>query len=148
MEIEDKDIRIDTYRASGAGGQHVNKTDSAVRITHINTGIVVQCQNERSQLKNKNTAMKILKAKLYKLKLEEISASKDNHQLENAKFYKNNNCCWVLEQKLFDEKIEKQLYEILDNSGPNIAAIIPPPKTNEIALLLNSLGTLSVAAYL
>lgn len=142
FEILDKDLRIDTYRSSGAGGQHVNKTDSAIRMTHLPTGIVVACQDERSQLKNREKAMMILKAKLY-----------DYYQGQKNKEYADNRKAQVgtgdrserirtynfPQGRMTDHRIGFTSYNLLDFMNGNIEELIAELQLNDQKMKLESL---------
>ncbi len=115
IDINPADLRIDTYRASGAGGQHVNKTDSAIRITHEPTGVVVQCQSDRSQHKNKATAMKMLQSKLYEL--ESLKQSEAQQAMEDDK----SDIGWgsQIRSYVLDQSRIKDLRTSVESSSPN-----------------------------
>ena len=143
IDIPEKDLRIDTYRSSGAGGQHVNVTDSAVRITHLPTGIVVSCQNERSQHKNRDVAMKVLKARLYDLKQKEQQAKLE--QIGGAKkdiAFGSQIRSYVLQpyQMIKDHRTKHQVGDVDRILGGDIDEFI------KVYLMQKASGTLGAAA--
>ncbi|MDD3231785.1 MAG: peptide chain release factor 1 [Clostridia bacterium] len=126
FEIYDKDIKIDTYRASGAGGQHINKTDSAIRITHLPTGIVVSCQDERSQIKNKERAMKVLKSKLYdfyKGKIESEYKENRKNQIGTGDRSERIRTYNFPQSRITDHRINFSIFSIDDFMDGNIQVL-------------------------
>ncbi|HIH2763454.1 MAG TPA: peptide chain release factor 1 [Candidatus Azoamicus sp.] len=134
IELNQNDLRIDTYRASGAGGQHVNMTDSAVRITHIPTGIVAECQNERSQHKNKHTALSLLKSRILNVKnieiKNEIDIKRKNLIGSGARSEKIRTYNFV-QNRITDHRINLTLYRLNDILNGNIDLIINNLKKND-----------------
>jgi peptide chain release factor 2 len=145
VEIDEKDLRIDTYRSSGAGGQHVNVTDSAVRITHLPTGIVVSCQNERSQHKNRASAMKVLRARLFDLKMKEQAARLEQIGGEKRDIaFGSQIRSYVLQpyQMIKDHRTKLEIGDVHRVLGGDLDALI---KTYLMQKASGSLGTASAA---
>lgn len=143
VEINPADLQIDTYRASGAGGQHVNKTESAIRITHIPTGVVVECQDERSQYKNKDKAMKILRSRLYEAKMQEQNekiASERKSQVGTGDRSERIRTYNYPQGRLTDHRIGLTLYHLEDNLNGNIDEIIDALITADQAEKLSAQG--------
>ena len=144
IDIDPGDLRIDTYRASGAGGQHVNKTDSAIRITHIPTGLVVECQDERSQHKNKARAMSVLQSRL----LDQIQSAQQAEQAETRKSLVGSGdrserirTYNFPQGRVTDHRINLTLYKLDELMAGNLDMIIEPLLTEHQADLLAEMGT-------
>ena len=141
VEINEEDLRIDTYRASGAGGQHVNKTSSAIRITHMPTGIVVECQNERSQLQNKEAAMKMLRSKLYDMKQQEQDsklAQDRKNQVGSGDRSEKIRTYNFPQGRITDHRVNFSIYQIEDFLNGNLDEMIDILNAQDIAEKLKS----------
>lgn len=143
IEINEKDLQIDTYRSSGAGGQHVNKTDSAVRMTHLPTGIVVACQQERSQIKNRERAMELLKSKLYdyfKSKNDAEYAAKRKNQVGTGDRSEKIRTYNFPQNRVTDHRVNVSIYSLEDFMNGELEPIIEPLKIAEQTAKLSSNG--------
>ena len=141
VEINEEDLRIDTYRASGAGGQHVNKTSSAIRITHMPTGIVVECQNERSQLQNKEAAMKMLRSKLYDMKQQEQDsklAQDRKNQVGSGDRSEKIRTYNFPQGRITDHRVNFSIYQIEDFLNGNLDEMIDILNAQDMAEKLKS----------
>jgi len=143
IQINADDLRIDTYRSSGAGGQHVNKTDSAIRITHIPTGVVVECQDERSQHKNRSKAMSLLKSRL--LDAEQSKQKKEQAQTRKSLVGSGDRSERIRtynypQGRLTDHRINLTIYQLADVMEGNLSSVIEPLKREYHAELLAELG--------
>ena len=143
IEVNDSDIKIDTYRASGAGGQHVNKTESAIRITHLETNIIVTCQDETSQHKNKDKAMKVLRARLLEVEIEKANKARSDIRKKmvstgdrSAKIRTYN----YPQGRVTDHRINLTLYKLEEIINGNISSVIEPLQLEDQKLQLSTIG--------